>query len=257
MVDKNLGDAANTIIIEDFLEGEEASFIVACDGSYYLSFASAQDHKRRDDGDIGPNTGGMGAYSPAPCITPAMRQLVENKIIHPTLAGMQAMGRPYTGFLYAGLMLTSDGPKVLEYNCRLGDPEAQAILMRLDSDFAQMIQLACHQRLHEYSEQWQPQFALGVVLASGGYPGDYRRHDRIDGLQQLNGAPVKVFHAGTTEEDGAIYTNGGRVLCVTTLASDVATAQSTANQCAECIEWPDRFYRHDIGHRAINPSVLS
>ncbi|MGD8574858.1 MAG: phosphoribosylamine--glycine ligase, partial [Gammaproteobacteria bacterium] len=212
------GDAGHRVVVEDFLEGEEASFIVMCDGSHILPLATSQDHKARDEGDRGPNTGGMGAYSPAPVVTPAVHERIMDEVIKPTVAGMAADGSPYTGFLYAGLMIGPDGtPRVMEFNCRFGDPETQPILMRLNSDLAALCDAALDQRLDSLSVEWDPRAALGVVMAAGGYPGSYRKGDVIEGLDAKL-PDTKVFHAGTSERDGKVLTAGGRVLCVVALA---------------------------------------
>jgi len=249
------GEAGHRVVIEEFLEGEEASFIVMVDGEHILPLATSQDHKARDEGDTGPNTGGMGAYSPAPVVTPAMHQRIMREVIEPTVAGMAAEGHPYTGFLYAGLMIAADGtPKVLEYNCRFGDPETQPIMMRLRSDLTELIDAALDERLDRVSADWDPQAALGVVLAAAGYPGEYRKGDVIHGLPDdtVEGTPeAKVFHAGTAEKDGQIVTNGGRVLCVVGLGNSVSAAQARAYELVKQIHWDGMYYRRDIGHRAI------
>ncbi len=245
------GEAGHRVVIEEFLTGEEASFIVMVDGEHILPMASSQDHKARDNGDQGPNTGGMGAYSPAPVITAEMHERVMREVIEPTVAGMAADGIPYTGFLYAGLMIDADGvPKVLEYNCRFGDPETQPIMMRLHSDLAALCSAAIDGRLHEVSAAWDPRPSLGVVMAAGGYPASYRRGDVIRGLPQET-ATRKVFHAGTEEKDGQVVTSGGRVLCACALGETVKEAQTGAYALVEQIEWQDAFYRTDIGYRAI------
>lgn len=244
------GNAGDRVVIEEFLQGEEASFIVMVDGEHILPLATSQDHKARDDGDKGPNTGGMGAYSPAPVVDEAMHQRVMKEVIVPTVKGMADEGAPYTGFLYAGLMIAPDGtPKVLEFNCRFGDPETQPIMMRLQSDLVALCQAALRQQLDRVSAEWDPRPALGVVLAAGGYPDSYRKGDVISGLDKVRGA--KVFHAGTASRDGAIVTNGGRVLCVCAMGDDIKQAQNAAYTAVADIHWQDMFYRKDIGYRAI------
>jgi len=244
--------AGSSIIVEDFLEGEEASFIVMCDGRHVLALASSQDHKRRDDGDGGPNTGGMGAYSPAPIIDSAMHTRIMREIIEPTVAALAREGMPYTGFLYAGVMITADGtPWVLEYNCRCGDPETQPIMARLQSDLVELCDAAIDGRLREREAAWDPRAAVGVVLAAGGYPESYRKGDPIDGLEQAENSDCKIFHAGTAQRDGRVVTAGGRVLCVTALGDTVRAAQSRAYAAVDLIHWKGVHYRHDIGSRAI------
>lgn len=246
------GAAGHRVVIEEFLQGEEASFIVMADGQQALAMASSQDHKARDDGDTGPNTGGMGAYSPAPVVTPAVHARAMNEVILPTLRGMTADGIPYTGFLYAGLMVAPDGSiKVLEFNCRFGDPETQPIMMRLKSDLPALCLKALDGQLNECDTEWDPRPALGVVMAAGGYPGDYAKGDVIEGLPEQEAADVKVFHAGTAINQGAAVTSGGRVLCVSALGTTVAEAQAKAYEQVKRIHWPGVFYRMDIGHRAI------
>ena len=249
------GEAGNRVVIEEFLVGEEASFIVMADGAHALALATSQDHKARDDGDKGPNTGGMGAYSPAPVVTADIHDRVMREVIEPTLAGMSKDGMPYTGFLYAGLMIAKDGtPKVLEFNCRFGDPETQPILMRLQSDLVQLCLAAVDGKLDQVSAEWDPRPALGVVMAAGGYPGDYRKGDPIGGLPELHSDDSKVFHAGTRHHDFHIVTSGGRVLCVCALGDTVADAQRKAYEVAKKIRWKGAFYRKDIGHKAIERS---
>jgi phosphoribosylamine--glycine ligase len=249
---KAFGSAGHRVVIEEFLVGEEASFICLCDGRRALPFASSQDHKARDDGDQGPNTGGMGAYSPAPVVTPAVHARVMREVIEPTLAGMAADGAPYVGFLYAGLMITPAGaPKVIEFNCRFGDPEAQPVMMRLRSDLVQLCQAALAGGLDEIRLAWDPRVALGVVMAAGGYPERYRKGDPIDGLDAPDAEDLKIFHAGTREQAGQVLTNGGRVLCVVGLGADVAAAQRRAYEGVARISWTDHYYRRDIGHRAM------
>ncbi len=246
------GEAGHRVVIEEFLEGEEASFIVMVDGEHILPLATSQDHKARDEGDRGPNTGGMGAYSPAPVVTPALHARIMREVIEPTVAGMAAEGHPYTGFLYAGVMIAADGtPKVLEYNCRFGDPETQPIMMRLRSDLTTLVDAGLEGRLDQVTAEWDPRAALGVVLAAGGYPGAYRKGDVIHGLPEHDAPDAKVFHAGTAERDGQIVTNGGRVLCVVGLGETVAAAQARAYEVVAQIHWDGMFYRRDIGHRAI------
>ena len=247
------GAAGQKVVIEEFLEGEEASFICLCDGTHAVPFASSQDHKARDDGDRGPNTGGMGAYSPAPVVTPEIHARIMAEVIEPTVAGMSADGYPYEGFLYAGLMISPDGvPKVIEFNCRFGDPEAQPVMMRLRSDLIRLCQSALAGALESVTLEWDPRVALGVVMAAGGYPGDYRKGDVISGLESGDGEGLKTFHAGTALLDDKVVTNGGRVLCVVGLGSDVAQAQQRAYQGVIGISWQDDYYRKDIGYRAIN-----
>ncbi len=247
------GDAGHRVVIEEFLAGEEASFIVIADGEFALPMASSQDHKARDNGDKGPNTGGMGAYSPAPIVTPEIHQKVMDDIINPTLQGMQADGIPYTGFLYAGLMIGKDGSmKVLEYNCRFGDPETQPIMMRLKSDLVELCLAALDKNLSNLSTEWDERPALGVVLASGGYPDSYNKGDVISGLPVNEQVDAKVFHAGTAESNGNVITSGGRVLCACALGNDIADAQQKAYQLTRQIHWDNVFYRTDIGFKAIN-----
>jgi phosphoribosylamine--glycine ligase len=247
------GDAGHRIVIEEFLDGEEASFIVMVDGNNVLPMATSQDHKRVGDGDTGPNTGGMGAYSPAPVVTDEIHQRVMDQIIWPTVNGMKAEGNIYTGFLYAGLMIDKAGqPKVIEFNCRFGDPETQPIMLRLQSDLVALCLAAVDGKLDQQTSQWDPRPSLGVVLAAGGYPGDYRTGDQIHGLPLEEVPDGKVFHAGTTMKDDLVVTNGGRVLCVTALGEDVAAAQKQAYALAQHISWEGSFCRRDIGYRAIN-----
>ena len=245
------GEAGHRVVIEEYLSGEEASFIVMVDGEHILPMATSQDHKARDEGDTGPNTGGMGAYSPAPVVTPEIHQRVLREVIEPTVHGMAAEGHPYTGFLYAGLMIANDGtPKVLEYNCRFGDPETQPILMRLKSDLVTLCNTALDGKLDTINTEWDPRPSLGVVLAAGGYPDSYNKGDIIEGLPA--DTPIsKVFHAGTAEKDGQIVTNGGRVLCAVALGDSVAAAQEQAYQLVDQIHWDGMYCRRDIGYRAI------
>ncbi|MEW5757692.1 MAG: phosphoribosylamine--glycine ligase [Pseudomonadota bacterium] len=246
------GDAGHRVVIEEYLEGEEASFIVMVDGKNVLPMATSQDHKRVGDGDTGPNTGGMGAYSPAPVVTPEIHQRIMREVIAPTVRGMAAEGNPYTGFLYAGLMISADGaPKVIEYNCRFGDPETQPIMLRLRSDLVELCELALDGRLDKATAEWDARAAVGVVLAAGGYPGDYQKGDVITGLPDQDQADAKVFHAGTATRNGAVVTAGGRVLCAVGLGNNVTAAQAKAYELAKRIHWNGCFYRHDIGYRAI------
>ena len=246
------GEAGSRVVIEEFLDGEEASFIVMVDGSNVLPMATSQDHKRVGDGDTGPNTGGMGAYSPAPVVTDAVHQRVMDEVIWPTVRGMAAEGNLYTGFLYAGLIIDSSGaPKVIEFNCRFGDPETQPIMLRLQSSLVELIEAALDGRLDQTEAQWDPRPSLGVVLAAGGYPGDYRKGDAIQGLDQAVSTDGKVFHAGTALVNRQVVTQGGRVLSATALGDNIQSAQQAAYALAGAIEWDDCFYRSDIGYRAI------
>ncbi len=246
------GAAGRRVVVEEFLEGEEASFMCLVDGAHVLPLASSQDHKARDEGDTGPNTGGMGAYSPAPVITPALHERILREVIEPTVRGLAADGCPFTGFLYAGLMIGADGtPRVLEYNVRLGDPETQPILLRLRSDLVDLLEAALEGRLDRAHAEWDPRTALGVVLAAGGYPGAYRKGDAIEGLSQADAPDTKVFHAGTALRDGRVVTNGGRVLCACALGATVAEAREHAYALAARIHWDGVYYRRDIGHRAL------
>ena len=246
------GDAGCRVVIEEFLAGEEASFIVMVDGKNILPMATSQDHKRVGDGDTGPNTGGMGAYSPAPVVTQAVHDRVMQDIIRPTVDGMAAEGNDYTGFLYAGLMIDASGaPKVIEYNCRFGDPETQPIMLRLQSDLVALCLAALKGDLDKVTAEWDERASIGVVLAAGGYPGDYNKGDVISGLPTEEVSGEKVFHAGTTNKDGKVVTNGGRVLCATALGNTVSEAQQRAYELAAKIQWDDVFYRKDIGYRAI------
>ncbi len=245
------GDAGHRIVIEEFLTGEEASFIVMVDGKNVVPMATSQDHKRVGDNDTGPNTGGMGAYSPAPVVTDAVHQRVMEKVIYPTVEGMAAEGHTYQGFLYAGLMIDEQGePKVIEFNCRFGDPETQPIMMRLQSDLVELCLAGAQGKLAGKTSQWDPRPALGVVMAAGGYPGEYRKGDVIEGLD-IQEANCKVFQAGTALKNGAVVTDGGRVLCVTALGEDIAQAQTQAYAALKHIHWNDAFCRSDIGYRAI------
>jgi phosphoribosylamine---glycine ligase len=247
-----LGEAGHEVVVEEFLPGEEASFIVMADGSHILPLATSQDHKRLLDGDRGPNTGGMGAYSPAPVVTPDLHTRVMREVIEPTIRGLAAEGMPYTGFLYAGLMIAPDGtPNVLEYNCRFGDPEAQPILMRLRSDITVLCQAALAGRLDTVRAAWDERAALGVVVAAAGYPDTVRKGDVISGLAEAAILPGKIFHAGTRVESDRVLTNGGRVLCAVGLGTDVAEAQRAAYALVDAVHWPGMQYRRDIGYRAL------
>src|SRR4051812_30720411 len=252
--ERRFGAAGARVVIEEFLAGEEASFIVMCDGTHVLPLATSQDHKRLRDGDEGPNTGGMGAYSPAPIVTPKVHARVMREIIQPAVQGMAADGQPYTGFLYAGLMIDAAGnPKTLEFNCRLGDPETQPILMRLKSDLLELVEQALAGTLDRVEAQWDRRCALGVVLVAAGYPDEPRRGERIDGIP----APTddcRVFHAGTRLDRGALVTSGGRVLCVTALADSLRVARSRAYEVIDRIRFDGMQYRRDIGHRALKKS---
>jgi phosphoribosylamine---glycine ligase len=255
LVDNTLGVAHNEggarVVIESFLQGEEASFIVLCDGRTVTALATSQDHKRLLDADQGPNTGGMGAYSPAPVVTPEVHRRAMEEIILPTVRGMEADGIPYTGFLYAGLMIEPSGAvKTLEFNCRMGDPETQPIMMRLQSDLAEVMLAAAEQRLDEVALQWDDRVALGVVLAAHGYPLTPRKGDVITALP-VDSADAVVFHAGTAMKDGAVVTSGGRVLCATALGADVADAQKRAYNLVACVAFDGMQYRKDIGYRAL------
>lgn len=246
------GEAGSRVVIEEFLQGEEASFIVIADGKYALPMATSQDHKARDNGDLGPNTGGMGAYSPAPVVTPEIHQRVMDEVILPTLAGMAEDGLPYTGFLYAGLMITTDGSiKVLEYNCRFGDPETQPIMMRLKSDLVQLCEAALAGNLDKIDSEWDERPALGVVLAAGGYPDAYQSGALIGGLPERETENSKVFHAGTRQIDDHVVTAGGRVLCACALGNTIEEAQAEAYAVANAIHWDNVYYRTDIGFKAI------
>src|ERR1700722_5848872 len=254
MLGGSFGGAGRTIVVEEFLHGEEVSFIVMAAGDAVLPLATSQDHKRRDDGDRGPNTGGMGAYSPAPIVTTALHARIMREVIEPTLRGLRADGNPYLGFLYAGLMIAADGtPNVLEYNCRFGDPETQPILMRLQSDLAHLCEaaLAGPGSLERCEARWDPRAALGVVMAAGGYPDSYRKDDPISGLDAAGRLPGKVFHAGTGADAAQIVTTGGRVLCAVGLGDSVAAAQAQAYALVHAIHWNLVQYRRDIGYRAI------
>ena len=246
------GEAGHRVVVEEFLTGEEASFICMVDGEHVLPLATSQDHKARDNGDKGPNTGGMGAYSPAPVVTDEIHQRIMNEVIWPTVNGMAAEGLPYTGFLYAGVMIAADGtPKVLEYNCRFGDPETQPIMLRLKSDLVELVEAALDKRLDQISVEWDARASLGVVLAAGGYPASYSKGDVINGLPDSDAPDAKVFHAGTSESDGKVVTSGGRVLCVTALGETVSAAQRRAYELVKQIDWKGVYYRTDIGYRAV------
>jgi phosphoribosylamine--glycine ligase len=248
----SFGAAGATIVVEEFLDGEEASFIVVTDGETILPLATSQDHKARDDGDVGPNTGGMGAYSPAPVVTADVERRIMRQVIQPTLTGMRADGNPYLGFLYAGLMIMPDGtPKVIEFNCRLGDPETQPIMMRLQSDLVEICKATIDGTLDQQGTDWDTRAALGVVLAAGGYPGGYAKGHAISGLEAADSDSQKVFHAGTCMNGDDVVTSGGRVLCVVGLGDTVSSAAASAYDAARKIDWQDVYNRNDIGHRAI------
>ena len=251
LVDNRMGAAGTRVVIEEFLEGEEASFIAMVDGKHILPLASSQDHKRLLDGDHGPNTGGMGAYSPAPVLTPTIHARVMREVIQPVVAGMEKQGTPYTGYLYAGLMIRPDGDtKVLEFNCRMGDPETQPIMMRLKSDLFTLIEHAVNGTLKNIEVEWDRRVALGVVMAAAGYPDNPRKGDEITGLPHADD-DFHVFHAGTALAGGKVVVNGGRVLCVTALGDTVRVAQRRAYEIAEGIQFAGRQMRRDIGFRAI------
>jgi phosphoribosylamine--glycine ligase len=246
------GEAGARVVVEEFLQGEEASFIAMVDGTDIVPLASSQDHKARDDGDSGPNTGGMGAYSPAPVVTEAMHERIMHEVMLPTVEGLAADGVSYRGFLYAGIMIDGDGvPNVLEFNCRFGDPETQPILMRLRSDLVELCLRSFDGTLGQATVDWDPRAALGVVMAAGGYPGSYEKGAQIHGLDQDLGEAVKVFHAGTRNADGRVVTSGGRVLCTVALGDSVTDAQQRAYEAVKTIRWEGAFYRTDIGYRAI------
>ena len=248
----SFGDAGARIVIEEFLDGEEASFIIITDGTAILPLATSQDHKARDEGDCGPNTGGMGAYSPAPVVTAEIEERIMELVIRPTLQGMRAEGRNYLGFLYAGLMIMPDGtPRVIEFNCRLGDPETQPIMTRLKSDLVAICSATLDGSLARQSADWDSRAALGVVLAAGGYPKSYARGKPISGLDEADSATQKVFHAGTALDEDGVVTSGGRVLCVVGLGDTVADAAQRAYDSVDKIDWEDVYCRRDIGHRAI------
>ncbi|NMT62365.1 phosphoribosylamine--glycine ligase [Marinobacter orientalis] len=246
------GDAGSRVVVEEFLEGEEASFIVMVDGEHVLPMATSQDHKRVGDGDTGPNTGGMGAYSPAPVVTPDIHKRTMDEVIYPTVRGMAAEGHPYKGFLYAGLMIDDSGaPRVIEFNCRFGDPETQPIMLRMKSDLVELCGAAIDGRLDQCSSTWDERPAVGVVLAAGGYPGSYNKGDVISGLPGTETDGEKVFHAGTRLKGEQVVTNGGRVLCATALGQTVTEARQRAYKVAAGIRWQGVFYRRDIAHRAV------
>jgi phosphoribosylamine--glycine ligase len=246
------GDAGREVLIEEFLAGEEASFIVMADGTHILPLATSQDHKRLNDGDRGPNTGGMGAYSPAPLVTPALHARIMHEVIEPTIGGLAADGTPYSGFLYAGVMIAPDGtPKVLEFNCRLGDPETQPILMRLNSDLTVLCEATLAGRLDTVQAAWDSRAALGVVMAAAGYPERVRKGDVIEGLGEAARLPGKIFHAGTQLAAGQVLTNGGRVLCAVGMGEELAEARQEAYALADTVTWSGVQYRHDIGYRAL------
>ena len=252
LIDNKFGDAGARVVVEEFLAGEEASFICMVDGDNILPLATSQDHKARDNGDLGPNTGGMGAYSPAPVVTQEMHDRIMQEVIVPTVEGMKSDGYPYTGFLYAGIMIDANGvPKVLEYNCRFGDPETQPIMMRLQSDLAELCLAAIDKKLDQVTAKWDPRAALGVVLAAGGYPESYAKGLVISGLDNCDTDSCKTFQAGTAMADGNVVTSGGRVLCVTALGDTVTQAQELAYQSVKKISWDGMFCRTDIGYRAI------
>ncbi len=246
------GAAGHRVVIEEYLQGEEASFIVMVDGEHILPLATSQDHKARDNGDHGPNTGGMGAYSPAPVVTPEIHARIMREVIEPTVRGMAQEGTPYTGFLYAGVMIAPDGtPKTLEFNCRFGDPETQPVMMRLRSDLVALCEAALDGRLDQVQAEWDPRPALGVVLAAGGYPDDYRKGDVILGLNKKEPDDSKIFFAGATKSHGDVITAGGRVLCVCALGASVSEAQARAYSLVQQVSWKDMYYRTDIGYRAM------
>ena len=248
----SFGEAGARIVVEEFLDGEEASFIVITDGETVLPMATSQDHKARDEGDVGPNTGGMGAYSPAPVVTPEIEARIMQEVIRPTLEGMKADGNPYLGFLYAGLMIMEDGtPKVIEFNCRMGDPETQPIMARLKSDLVDICLSTLEGDLDERDAVWDTRAALGVVMAAGGYPASYAKGKVISGLDDADSNTQKVFHAGTTTDGDNVVTSGGRVLCVVGLGHTVAEAAQDAYAAVDKIDWEDVYLRRDIGHRAI------
>ena len=252
LIDNKFGDAGARVVVEEFLAGEEASFICMVDGDNILPLATSQDHKARDNGDLGPNTGGMGAYSPAPVVTQEMHDRIMQEVIVPTVEGMKSDGYPYTGFLYAGIMIDANGvPKVLEYNCRFGDPETQPIMMRLQSDLAELCLAAIDKKLDQVTAKWDPRAALGVVLAAGGYPESYAKGSVISGLDDCDTDSCKTFQAGTAMADGNVVTSGGRVLCVTALGDTVTQAQELAYESVKKISWDGMFCRTDIGYRAI------
>ena len=246
------GEAGHRVVIEQFLEGEEASFIAMVDGKHVLPMATSQDHKARDEGDKGPNTGGMGAYSPAPVVSTKIYRRIMDEVILPTVEGMTADGNDYTGFLYAGLMVSPSGHvNVVEFNCRFGDPEAQPVMLRLKSDLPDLCLAALEQKLNNHKAQWDSRYSVGVVLAAGGYPTSYSKGDIVEGLGKTCGDHQKVFHAGTTLKNGAVVTNGGRVLCATALGDSVSAARAASYELAHSISWPNIYFRNDIAYRAI------
>jgi phosphoribosylamine--glycine ligase len=251
MTDSVFGDAGQELVIEECLIGEELSFFALVDGTTALPLAGAQDHKAVGDGDTGPNTGGMGAYSPAPALTEALEAEIMERIIMPTVEGMAAEGVPFTGVLYAGLMLTADGPKLLEYNVRFGDPECQVLMMRLRSDILPALVAACDGALGSFDLRWSDDAALTVVMATAGYPGDYAKGSEIRGLEAISPEDAIVFHAGTAMEDGRLVANGGRVLNITASGATIVEAQAKAYDAIDKIDWPEGFCRHDIGWRAV------
>ena len=258
MFDGQFGVAGHEVVIEEFLPGEEVSFIVMADGVHILPLASSQDHKRLLDADQGPNTGGMGAYSPAPVVSAAIHERIMNEVIGPAIRGLAQDGMPYTGFLYAGIMIAPDGtPNVLEFNCRLGDPETQPVMARLQSDLTLLCDAALDHRLDQVTARWDPRAALGVVMAAAGYPETVRKGDVIGGLARAAALPGKVFHAGSERSGTHVLTNGGRVLCAVGLGETVQAAQSQAYALVDCLHWPGEHHRHDIGHRAIARARLS
>ena len=248
----SFGDAGHRVVIEEFMQGEEASFIAIVDGKTALPFASSQDHKARDNGDLGPNTGGMGAYSPAPVVSPEIHQRIMRDVIIPTVNGMAAEGNTYVGFLYAGLMITAEGEaKVVEFNCRFGDPEAQPVILRLNSDLIDLCQSALKGELENATIDFDSRPAVGVVMAAGGYPASYEKGKIINGLNTSQNSENKIFHAGTSDKDGNIVTNGGRVLCATSIGDSVTAAQESAYNLVDQISWDEVYYRTDIAYRAI------
>ena len=252
MRDAAFGEAGAEVVIEEFMEGEEVSFFALVDGEHALPFESAQDHKRAFDGDAGPNTGGMGAYSPAPVMTPELSKKVLNEIVQPVVAELKAVGRPFKGVLFAGLMMTADGPKVVEFNARFGDPEAQAILPRLRSDFLPALVVAAEGGLKHFDLRWRPEAAMTVVMATKGYPGAYENGSTIEGVDRADALDgVTVFHAGTKDGDGGLTANGGRVLAVTAIGQDLAQAHARAYAGVAAVDWPEGFWRSDIGWRAL------
>jgi phosphoribosylamine---glycine ligase len=252
MLNGQFGKAGDEIVIEEFLDGEEASFIVMSDGTHVLPMASSQDHKRLSDGDEGPNTGGMGAYSPAPVVTPAVHDRIMREVIEPTIKGLAADGMPFTGFLYAGLMIDVSGaPKVIEFNVRFGDPETQPVLARLKSDLTVLCEAALAGTLDSVKAEWDPRAALGVVMAAHGYPDDVRKGDAVQGLDHLGALPGKLFHAGTTTKDGKVVTAGGRVFCAVGLGATVKAAQRDAYAIVDAVQYDGAQFRRDIGYRAV------